>query len=44
MSFREILFASIPFAFGGIVVVPKVVNIVRNKKKGDNLENEVKED
>lgn len=44
MSFREIIFAGIPFVFCGIVFAPKILDRVKSKKKGSIVDNEVKED
>lgn len=44
MSYREILFAGIPFVFCGIVIILKIRDTIKNKKKGDMNKNEAKED
>lgn len=43
MSYREILFASIPFIFGGVFIALKIKDARKNKKKGDKGKDEVKE-
>lgn len=43
MSYREILFASIPFIFGGAFIALKIKDARKNKKKGDKGKDEVKE-
>lgn len=44
LSYRELLFSSIPFIFIGLFIVVKVVGYVRGRKKGDKELDEVKED
>lgn len=44
MSYRELLFAGIPFIFCGVVIAMKVKDSRKNKKKGDMGKDEVKKD
>ena len=44
MSNRELLFAGIPFIFVGVVIILKVNEYRKNKKKGDIDKDEVKKD
>lgn len=42
MSLREILFASIPILFVGVIVATKVKGKIKNRKKGEEEKDEVK--